>query len=189
MDAIPRSDSGSDLSLPTGIRALATGGTWDCDSIDQAGTYHFNETHLPQAIRQARLTVPIAVETIILKDSALMAPTDRRQIVQKCQKCSETKIIICHGTDTMILTLQAIARSVRGKTIVAFGAFVPYVQGTTSDALANFGAAVVAVQLLPPGVYLTAHGHVSLWDRVEKDYERQEFKFLPRPGHQSAKGR
>lgn len=177
MASIPLGMSASQASTER-IRAFATGGTFDCCRIEEGGRYHFDQTHLPAMIERARLTVEVLVETICLKDSALMTTTDRALVAARCASCDETKIILGHGTDTVILTLEEITKRAKDKTIVAFGAFIPYVEGTASEALFNFGASVAAVQLLSPGAYLVANGHVFPWDRVRKDYETQEFKFL-----------
>jgi len=83
--------------------------------------------------------------------------------------------VITHGTDTMVDTAAAIARGVRGKTIVLTGAMIPYAFGS-SDGLFNLGSALSFVQVLPPGVYLAMNGQHFAWDRVRKNRETGVFE-------------
>ena len=45
----------------------------------------------------------------------------------------------------------------------------------STDALQNFTEALLAVQLLPPGVYVSMHNQVLEFPAVEKDYGRGTF--------------
>jgi L-asparaginase len=54
------------------------------------------------------------------------------------------------------------------KTVVLFGAMVPYAV-SNSDALFNFGCALGSLQLLESGVYVAMNGRVLPWDDVEKN--------------------
>ena len=73
------------------------------------------------------------------------------------QRCPETRIVITHGTDTMVETARAVAQSVRDKTVVLTGAMVPYAFGS-SDGLFNLGSALSFAEVLPPGVYIAMNG-------------------------------
>ena len=80
-----------------------------------------------------------------------------QRIVERCARCSETRIVITHGTDTMVETARAVAEGVRDKTIMLTGAMVPYAFGS-SDGLFNLGSALSFAQVLPPGVYIAMNG-------------------------------
>ena len=74
------------------------------------------------------------------------------------------RIVITHGTDTMVETARALAAgALDGKTIVLTGAMVPYAFGS-SDGLFNLGSALSFVQVLPPGVYVAMNGQHFPWD-------------------------
>ena len=75
-------------------------------------------------------------------DSLEMTEADRALIVQNCLQCREKRIVITHGTDTMTETAAAVAGAVTGKTVVFFGAMIPYAFGS-SDGLFNLGSALV----------------------------------------------
>ena len=47
-----------------------------------------------------------------------------------------------------------------------------------SDAIFNLGCAISAVQLLPPGVYLTMSGRIFSWDNCRKNKEKGIFETL-----------
>src|SRR5262245_56300447 len=115
-----------------------------------------------------RSRVGVSVRTLMMIDSLDMSESDRALIVRQCVDCSETRIVITHGTDTMVETAAAIARDVRGKTIVLTGAMVPYAFGS-SDGLFNLGSALSFVQALPEGVYIAMNGQAFAWDMVRKN--------------------
>ena len=72
-------------------------------------------------------------------------------------------------------TAAAVAKAVTGKTVVLFGAMIPYAFGS-SDGLFNLGSALSFVQVLPPGVYIAMNGKCFPWDRVRKNRDRGEFE-------------
>ncbi|MDX2444007.1 MAG: asparaginase domain-containing protein, partial [Bacteroidales bacterium] len=83
-------------------------------------------------------------------------------------------IIITHGTDTMHLTGQALA-SIENKVIVITGAMRP-ASFKETDANFNIGAAFIAVQTLPPGVYMVMNGKIFDPTRVHKNFKIKAFE-------------
>ena len=106
-----------------------------------------------------------------------MTDEDREKILQSCKDCEEDKIIITHGTDTMVETAQVLGKNIKDKTIVLVGAMIPYNQ-EKSDALFNLGCAVSAVQILPKGVYIAMNGKIFSWDNVRKNKELGLFESI-----------
>ena len=160
-----------------GIRVIITGGTFDKHYDAIKGVLTFNDTHLPEIIRQARITVPVELELNQLIDSLEMQEENRLKVLASCRKASEEMIVVTHGTDTMAETARVLGEADLGKRIVLTGAMVPYsVSG--SDALFNLGTAFMAVQLLPPGVYICMNGRVFPWDKVRKNRAAGEFENL-----------
>ncbi len=104
-----------------------------------------------------------------------MKEEDREEILDRCIESTENKIIITHGTDTMVETAQVLGRNIDDKTIVLVGAMIPYALGA-SDALFNLGCAFAAVQALPQGIYLTMNGKIFPWDQVRKNRESGAFE-------------
>jgi len=157
------------------IRIFITGGTFDKEYNELNGSLFFKDTHLPEMLTLGRSRVPVDVRTLMMIDSLEMTDTDRETIALNCLKTSEDKIVITHGTDTMVETARVIAEKVRGKTIVLVGAMVPYKFGS-SDGLFNLGSALAFVQTLPPGVYITMNGRYFNWDNVRKNKKIGEFE-------------
>jgi L-asparaginase len=116
----------------------------------------------------------------MMMDSLDMTNQDRARIVDECRQAPETKLLITHGTDTMVDTARALAAAfpaATNKTIVLTGAMIPYAFGS-SDGLFNLGSALSFVQVLPPGVYLAMNGRCFVWDQVRKDRETGIFESI-----------
>lgn len=157
------------------VRIFVTGGTFDKTYDEIAGRLSFADTHLPEMLRLGRSRVPVSVRTLMMIDSLDMTDADRDLIVRNCLQCEEARIVITHGTDTMVETATALARGVNGKTIVLTGAMIPYAFGS-SDGLFNLGSAVSFVQVLPPGVYIAMNGRHFAWDHVQKNRQAGTFE-------------
>ncbi len=150
------------------IRLFVTGGTFDKEYDEIGGRLFFEDTHLPQMLELGRCRADVRVRTLMMVDSLEMTDADRDLIAHNCADAPERLIVITHGTDTMVETARTLAAKVSGKTIVLTGAMVPFAFGS-SDGLFNLGGAITAVQVLPPGVYVTMNGRVFPWDRVRKN--------------------
>jgi L-asparaginase len=169
------------------IRILITGGTIDKEYNPLTGELTFSKSHLSNMLNQVRCKIRVVLEEVMLKDSLRMMREDREVILKKCIYCPENKIIVTHGTDTMVETAQVLGNNSKGKTIVLVGAMIPYAFGA-SDALFNLGCAFSAVQALQQGVYITMNGKVFHWDNVRKNRESGEFEELPYQGIRSPGG-
>ena len=159
------------------IRIFVTGGTFDKTYDEIRGGLAFGDTHLPEMLRLGRSRVEVSIRTLMMIDSLDMTAADRDLIVHNCQQCDEDRIVVTHGTDTMVETAAALAAGVRGKTIVLTGAMIPYAFGS-SDGLFNLGSALSLVQLLPPGVYVAMNGQHFAWDKVRKNIKTGVFEAI-----------
>ena len=157
------------------IRIFVTGGTFDKKYDEIRGRLSFGDTHLAEMLRLGRSRVPVSVRTLMMVDSLEMTDADRELIVRNCAQCDETRIVITHGTDTMVETAAALADGAPGKTIVLTGAMIPYAFGS-SDGLFNLGSALSFAQVLPAGVYIAMNGQHFPWDRVRKNRETGVFE-------------
>ena len=157
------------------IRVVVTGATFDKTYDEVSGRLSFGATHLPEMLRLGRSRVETTIETLMMIDSLDMTDADRVRIVESCVRSPETRIVITHGTDTMVETARAVAQGVTGKTIVLTGAMVPYAFGS-SDGLFNLGSALSFAEVLPPVVYIAMNGQHFAWDRVRKNREAGVFE-------------
>ena len=158
------------------LRILVCGGTFDKQYDEINGRLFFKDTHVPEMLRLGRSRVDVTVDTLMMIDSLEMTDTQRDRIAARCVDCAESRIVITHGTDTMVETAAVLARADSGKTIVLTGAMIPYAFGS-SDGLFNLGSALSFAQVLPAGVYVAMNGTAFPWNRVKKN--RQSGVFEP----------
>ena len=159
------------------IRIFVTGGTFDKEYNEITGHLYFKDTHLQEMLRLGRSRLDVEIRTLMMIDSLEMTAADRMLIAEQCNKASENKIIITHGTDTMAETAVLLAEKVINKTIVLTGAMIPYKFGS-SDGLFNLGSALAFVQSMPAGVYVAMNGRIFNWDNVRKNKKTGEFEEL-----------
>jgi L-asparaginase len=170
------------------IRIFVTGGTFDKEYNELTGALFFKDTHLREMLRLGRSRVEVSITTLMMIDSLDMTDSDRARIVEQCAQAAESRILITHGTDTMVETARAVAAAFVGdggrpaskttsvpKTIVLTGAMVPYAFGS-SDGLFNLGSALSFVQALSPGVFIAMNGRCFEWDKVRKNRETGVFE-------------
>lgn len=157
------------------IKIFVTGGTFDKEYNELEGTLFFKETHVHEMLKLARSRLKIDIITLMMIDSLDMTDADRKIILEKCKKTKEDKILITHGTDTMIETAKVLASSIKNKTIVLTGAMIPYKFGS-SDGLFNLGSSLAFVQTLPQGVYVSMNGKYFRWDNIKKNKQTGMFE-------------
>ena len=150
------------------LRLIATGGTFDKHYNELNGVLGFAESHMPEVIKRARLTIPVELQVLPLLDSLDMQDPDRQRVLDACQASSEKAIVIVHGTDTMPQTAAVLGAAKLGKSVVLTGALIPY-EIAISDALFNLGFACGVAQTLAPGVYVAMNGQVFAWNNVTKN--------------------
>lgn len=162
--------------LKTGrLRLIVTGGTFDKEYNELDGSLFFRKTHLREMLALGRCRVPLRVETLMMIDSLNMRPANRRRVLDACRKAPEKRLVITHGTDTLVETARLLGRNLSGKTVVLTGAMIPYKFGS-SDGMFNLGSAVAFAQSLPSGVYVAMNGRAFAWDRVRKNRAKGEFE-------------
>jgi len=157
------------------IKIFVTGGTFDKEYNELEGKLFFKETHLPEMLKLARCKLKINISILMMIDSLDMADADRKIILEKCKKAKEDKILITHGTDTMVETARVLGNSIKDKTVILTGAMIPYKFGS-SDGLFNLGSSLAFVQTLPPGVYISMNGKYFHWDNVNKNEQTGMFE-------------
>ena len=152
------------------IRILITGGTFDKEYDELTGALYFRHTHLPEMLRLGRSKLDVVVETVCMMDSLEMDFEHRAQVLEACRNSPESRLLVTHGTDTMVETAAVLAQglAVADKTVVLTGAMVPFAFGS-SDGLFNLGSALSFAQVLPPGVYVAMNGRCFPWHNVRKN--------------------
>ncbi|MCW8904208.1 asparaginase domain-containing protein [Sedimenticola sp.] len=140
------------------IKIYTTGGTIDKIYFDQKSEFQVGEPQILELLREANITFDFEVESLMRKDSLDMNDADRALIAERILKDSNERILLTHGTDTMVETAKALV-GIPGKTIVLVGSMQP-ARLRYSDAIFNIGYAVATVQMMPPGIYVAMNGQV-----------------------------
>lgn len=157
------------------IQIFITGGTFDKEYDEINGILFFKETHMTDILALGRSRLNVVIKTLMLIDSLDMSESDRQRIVNECQASDADKIVITHGTDTMVKTATLLAQSRLEKTIVLTGAMIPIKFGS-SDGLFNIGSALAFAQALPNGVYVAMNGRYFDYDKVHKNRQTGVFE-------------
>ena len=151
------------------IQILITGGTFDKSYNHISGDLFFEKTHIPDMLKRSKCRLNVDVKTLMMIDSLEMTKKDIKKIIDECKKTKSSRIVITHGTDTMVNTAKKIAEKIKNKTIVLTGAMIPYAFGSSSDGFFNLGSALSFVQTLKNGIYIAINGQYFDYDKVEKN--------------------
>ena len=127
-----------------------------------------------QILKDGRVTAIFEIVELLRKDSLEITVNDRIAIREAVARATTDRIIVTHGTDTMVATAREL-ESIAGKTIVLTGALQPG-RFSDSDASFNLGMAVGVVQILPAGVYIVANGQVFPARAVKKNVDLNRFE-------------
>ena len=156
------------------VHVLTTGGTIDKVYFDAKSEFEVGPPMIAELLKEAHVTAEVTVEPVLAKDSLELSDADRRLIRERVAACESDRILITHGTDTMVETAKTLA-GIAGKTIVLTGSMQP-ARFRNTDAVFNVGFALGVVQVLPPGVYLAINGRVFDAAHVRKNREQQRFE-------------
>lgn len=161
------------------IVVLATGGTID-KRYSVAGDLEIGPPAIGTILEEAGAHLDLTIKPVLAKDSLELTDDDRELIaarVSELHRSGTRRILITHGTDTMTDTASHLRQQIgpgSGMTVVLTGAMQPAAMRLT-DAPFNIGAALTAVQLLAPGIYLCMNGRVFPAGTVTKDRTRGRF--------------
>lgn len=158
------------------IKIFTTGGTFDKIYFDAKSEFHIGDTIIGELLEEANVGFDYDIESLLKKDSLDMDENDRATIRSAVDSVNHRRIMITHGTDTMVETAQALL-TIKAKTIVLFGAMQP-ARMRYSDAMYNLGVASAAVQLLPTGVYLAMNGNIFDPRKVTKNRTLNRFELI-----------
>ena len=155
------------------IYVLTTGGTIEKVYSEQTGEVRNLDSKIDRYLKLLRLPeTAVRVVPLMNIDSLNMTDADRAAVLHKVTGLlpEKTPILITHGTDTMVETGLYLHRALPNLDvpIVMTGAMAPLgFEG--SDALQNLTESLLAVQILPPGVYIVSHNQVFPISNVRKD--------------------
>ncbi|MGZ5207505.1 MAG: asparaginase domain-containing protein [Sulfuricurvum sp.] len=123
------------------------------------------------------LVIERDVQGILYKDSLEMDEADRAFLADTIAKSDEKVIIVVHGTDTMDLSAEAVARLALKKTIVFTGAMIPF-SIDPLEATANLAMAIGFALRSCSGVYIVMQGICGQYNYVRKNRECGKFEYV-----------
>jgi len=156
------------------IQIFTTGGTIDKVYFDQKDAYQVGRTVIDEVLAEANVTFEYACEALLRKDSLELDEADRQLIFDRVRTTPKRRVVITHGTDTMVKTAQKLL-PILDKTIVLTGSMRP-ARFRLSDAAFNVGYALGAVQRLGAGVYIAMNGRIFDPQTAHKNVERNRFE-------------
>ena len=161
------------------IALISTGGTIEKTYDELHGVLDNRTSVLDVVLATLKLLgVDIVRVPLMNKDSLDMTPQDHDLIARTAGSMAEAHdgVVIVHGTDRLSVTGER-CHAMFGTPrvpIVLTGAMRPYVMRNT-DASQNLTEALLAVQVMPPGVYVAMHNQVLRFPGVVKDKDRGTF--------------
>ncbi len=157
------------------ISFIQTGGTIDKDYPKTTLGYAFEITApaVERVLKNVNPTFDFEILTAFKKDSTEVTTEDREKLYELCNELTNDRIVITHGTDTMLETAEKLS-GISNKIIVITGAMRPE-RFSNSDAAFNLGMAVSAAGTLNPGAYIAMHGRVLPWEKCERNLETGQF--------------
>lgn len=170
------------------IVLLTTGGTIEKTYDEFSGTLTNRGSIVQRMLARLKLTdAEVRIRELMSKDSLHMTELDREQVVAAVRTVTRppedtTGVVILHGTDTLCVTGERLhaelfsprVASPPAVPIVLTGAMRPF-EMKRSDAQQNLTEALLATSIVPPGVYVAAHGRVLKFPGVVKDRQRGTF--------------
>lgn len=160
------------------IALISTGGTIEKTYDELSGVLANKLSVLDVMLASLELRgVEIQRVRLMNKDSLDMTPEDHALIAVTAMRLADATagVVVVHGTDRLAVSGERLCELGVPKAAVVFtGAMRPYELRST-DALQNLIEALIAVQLVPPGVYVAMHNQVLQFPGVAKDPARGTF--------------
>jgi L-asparaginase len=161
------------------IALISTGGTIE-KTYDELSGVLANQVSVLDVMLVSLELRGIEVQRVQLmnKDSLDMTAEDHTLIAETARRLAAAMdgVVVVHGTDRLAESGERVVELVGtpGSPIVFTGAMRPYELRST-DALQNLTEALIAVQLVPAGVYVAMHNQVLRFPGVRKDRDRGTF--------------
>ncbi|EAQ66898.1 asparaginase [Marinomonas sp. MED121] len=154
------------MTNPINFHLITTGGTIDSYyDPDQCGPLCFEQSVLPKYLEQHCALDKDAYQfsQVCMKDSREMTTSDREDMLAAIVNSQTKAIVLTHGSFTLFdlgRFLQKHKASYAGKTVILTGSLRPIDGFTYSDGLFNLGAACLAAQYAPAGIYICIQGRL-----------------------------
>jgi len=152
------------------ITFVQTGGTIDKDYPRSSGgwAFEFGDPATRRLLERLDPSFDFEVREVCQKDSLEITDEDRAQMAAVIAGLESSRVVVTHGTDTMLETARYLDDRIQDKVVVITGAMRPE-RFSNSDAPLNLGCAIAAAQLAEPGVWIAMHGVVRRHGEMQRD--------------------
>ena len=167
------------------ILLLSTGGTFNKIYNRINGALEIDKSASALSTIQEKWLSNYPVDTIIHKDSLDFTPEDREQLKRYILNAPYSKIVVIHGTDTMHLSAEVVAKALSDKTIIFTGAMVPF-SIDPIEATANLASAIGFLHATNnASVYIALNGRVAEYSEIKKNREEGYFDYVTKENTKS----
>lgn len=161
------------------IALISTGGTIEKTYDELSGVLANKVSVLDVMLASLELRgVEVQRVALMNKDSLDMTPDDHTLIAETALRLARetTGVVVVHGTDRLAVSGDRVVElgGTPASPVVFTGAMRPW-QLRSTDALQNLTEALLAVQVLSPGVYVAMHNQVLQFPGVIKDRDAGTF--------------
>lgn len=158
------------------IHIIITGGTIDSKTKGLERDVLFQHSVIPEYLDSIKIHQNLEFTEVCMKDSRDIKHADRRDIIKVVEESACNKIVITHGTFTLVDTAKFLIANLkrRDKTVVLTGSMIP-LKFENSDAPANLAFALAQVNNLPAGVYIAMNERIFNPDEAVKDTKEERF--------------
>lgn len=159
------------------IKLITMGGTIDKDYFDALSEYQVVDSILSEEIARVGVPLQLKTQSVCKKDSLEITDSDRSALRECIAQSSEERILVSHGTDTLVETARYLAEdaALQGRRIVLFGAMRP-LRFKDTDGLFNAAFALGALQACEPGIHVAMSGQLFRPDQVVKNRDAGRFE-------------
>jgi len=143
------------MSQSNKVLVILTGGR--IDSVWNSGIDEIvvaKHSVIPEYLKSLNISDLEFVE-VCMKDSRALTNEDRKNILRAIEQSNMDKILITHGTHTLVDTVEFLEKNLKNnkKTIVLTGSSTPLKDFSSSDAPFNLGYALAKAEELSYGIY------------------------------------
>ncbi|MHC4938774.1 MAG: asparaginase domain-containing protein [Planctomycetota bacterium] len=161
------------------IAVISTGGTVEKTYDALEGVLHNEFSVLDIMLADLKLEgVEIVRVPLMNKDSLEMTEADHVLIARTAESmgANHDGVVVLHGTDRLALSGEKMVELLGTPRVpvVLTGAMQPYVM-RHSDAMQNVTEALLAVQIVEPGIHVAIHNKILTFPGVVKDRSRGTF--------------
>jgi L-asparaginase len=165
------------MTLPTpdaSICVVSTGGTFEkiYDPVSESMTFP-PDSCVPGILGKCSAE-GFVFEHVMQRDSSGFDETDHDRIASHVVNLQFKRVVLIHGTSSILKTAKAIQRKNAPGVYVLTGAFIPF-RYSQIEASFNLGGAIALARYMTRGVYLFMHGEIFDPCHSEKNVEKARF--------------